>query len=77
MPRKLTDRQFLALGWLAVLGKATPQDLPMSRDTARHVLSGLTRRGYATKDSGSFTATPDGLTALAAARDRARREAGI
>jgi hypothetical protein len=75
---KLTARQFLALGYLDALGRVTARDLPMGRDTARAVLAGLARKGFADGDApGSFKITGDGRAALAAAREEARREAGI
>lgn len=78
MSRPLTARQFLALGYLAASPKVTPRDLPMSRDTARVVLSGLARKGYASEaEYGSYEITETGQAALAAAREEARRETGI
>jgi hypothetical protein len=78
MTCKLTARQFLALGYLADLGRVTVRDLPMARDTARAVLAGLARKGLAAEDGpGSYKITGAGRPALAAAREEARREAGI
>jgi hypothetical protein len=77
MTRALTARQFLALGYLDH-GRVTAGDLPMSRDTARAVLAGLARKGFAAAGAhGSYTITDAGRPVLAAARDEARREAGI
>jgi DNA-binding IclR family transcriptional regulator len=80
MPRKLTDRQFLALGYLAAQDRVTARDLPMNHGTARSVLVGLTRKGYAAEEapgSGSYTITDAGRPVLAAAREAARRDAGL
>jgi hypothetical protein len=68
---KLTPRQFLALVYLDAKDRVTPEDLPMARVTARAVLSALARENLA-----AYTITDEGRTALAAARDEARGEAG-
>jgi|HubBroStandDraft_6_1064221.scaffolds.fasta_scaffold00062_9 hypothetical protein len=77
MASKLTARQFLALGYLDAHGPVTAGDLPMARDTARAVLAGLARKGFAAEGAhGSYAITDAGRPALAAAREEARREAG-
>ena len=78
MPRKLTERQFLALAYLDTSDRVAPRDLPMRAYTARAVLAGVTRKGYAAEAVyGTYKITDAGRAALATAREEARREAGI
>lgn len=74
MPRKLTERQFLALIYLDAKNEVGAADLPMRSRTARRILSRMARKGYAVT---LYAITGEGAAVLAAARDRARREAGI
>lgn len=78
MPASLTPRQFLALAYLDSSARVAPRDLPMKAYTARAVLAGLVRKGYASSAAwGTFEITGEGRSALAAAREQARHEAGL
>jgi hypothetical protein len=72
------SRQFLALVYLEAKDRVSPLDLPMKARTAQRVLHSLAKDGLATGDAdGSYQITAEGRAALAAAREEARREAGI
>jgi hypothetical protein len=80
MTAELTPRQFLALVYLDASDQVTARELPMGWETARAVLRGLVRKGYAAGDgagASKYEITEPGRSALAAAREEARREAGI
>lgn len=74
MPRNLTERQFLALIYLDAKNEVAAGDLPMRSGSARRVLSRMARKGYAVT---LYAITGEGTAVLAAAREQARREAGI